>query len=191
MTTTRTLPADHTPSVRAVTDRDKALADVFTTALEGGIGYWSTCSRYLWSTDGTLDGQARDFIAVIHDSHRRGRPATTSSTARSIVRGLRLAHARGNWATYHARALADLTFGKYDDMRLRRRHGRPRRAVRAVRGAALQLARGGLRAWGSGALQALAGVHTTRGLSSNLPRPTFTQELPASASHDSPTERVM
>ena len=112
--TTKTLPADHTPSVRAVTDQDKALADVFTTALEGGIGYWSVCSRYLWSIDGTLDGQARDFIAVIQDTEDDDREYVIDRGV--IARGIREAKKRGNWAEYHARALNDLTFGKWDDL---------------------------------------------------------------------------
>jgi hypothetical protein len=112
--TNGTLPLDHTPSERVVTERDQALADVFTTALEGGIGYWSQCSRYRWSIGENHDS-ARDFIAVIHDTEDEDHP--TYVVDRSvIVRGLRLAHARGNWADYHARALRDLTFGKWDDL---------------------------------------------------------------------------
>lgn len=52
----------------ALTDsRKQFLADIFTTALEGGIGYWSRCSDYHWSnSDGSsdLDG----FYADITDS---------------------------------------------------------------------------------------------------------------------------
>ena len=33
-----------------------------------------------------------------------------------IARGIRAAHARGGWNDYQARALRDLTFGKYDDV---------------------------------------------------------------------------
>jgi hypothetical protein len=118
---TTTLSADHTPSVRAVTDQDKAYADVFTTALEGGIGYWSVCTRYLWSVDGTLDGQARDFIAVIVETGgedaKDGDGSPEYVIDRSVIaRGIREAKKRGNWATYHARALNDLTFGKWDDL---------------------------------------------------------------------------
>ena len=29
---------------------DQLMLDLFTTALEGGIGYWSTCSAYHWAT---------------------------------------------------------------------------------------------------------------------------------------------
>jgi hypothetical protein len=47
-------------------DRKQFLADIFTTALEGGISYWSSCSTYHWSKgDGSsdLDG----FYAAITD----------------------------------------------------------------------------------------------------------------------------
>jgi len=30
------------------TDREQFLDDVITTAIEGGIGYWSVCSAYEW-----------------------------------------------------------------------------------------------------------------------------------------------
>ncbi|MDF3284998.1 hypothetical protein [Gordonia sp. N1V] len=30
--------------------RTEFLTNIFTTALEGGIGYWSQCSAYQWST---------------------------------------------------------------------------------------------------------------------------------------------
>jgi hypothetical protein len=58
----------HTPTRLATTAREQALNDLFTTALEGGIGYWSTCSVYRWSVD--VDGrqeQAIDFVAVVQD----------------------------------------------------------------------------------------------------------------------------
>jgi hypothetical protein len=34
-----------------VSTRDQLLLDVFTTALEGGIGYWSGAMTYRWSTE--------------------------------------------------------------------------------------------------------------------------------------------
>jgi hypothetical protein len=46
---------------------DQLLLDLFTTALEGGINYWSTCSRYRWmNADGTENHQG--FEAIIHDT---------------------------------------------------------------------------------------------------------------------------
>lgn len=121
MTTTRTLAADHTPSVRACTDRDLALNGVFTTALEGGIGYWSACSRYKWGVTDPADPtgkrlvEALDFIAVIEETEDDDAP--TYVIDRSVIaRGIREAKKRGGWAEYHARALNDLTFGKWDDL---------------------------------------------------------------------------
>jgi hypothetical protein len=110
-----TLAPDHTPVERCASKRDEMLGDVFTTALEGGIGYWSACSRYKWSVDGTLEGQARDFIAVVEDTEDDHGTQYVIDRA-CITRGLRLAHERGNWADYHARALRDLTFGNWDDL---------------------------------------------------------------------------
>jgi hypothetical protein len=113
MTTIATLPADHAPVVKVESDRDKMLADLFTTALEGGIGYWSRCSRYVWSVDGTLDGQAKDFIAVIEDEDE----VEYVIDRAVIVKGLDRAYSRramGN-DDYHAQALKALYFGRYDD----------------------------------------------------------------------------
>lgn len=45
---------------------DQLLLDVFTTALEGGIGYWSECTRYHWLNGDTPDVQG--FHAHIHDT---------------------------------------------------------------------------------------------------------------------------
>jgi hypothetical protein len=117
MSATKTpTPVDHTPVVRAETARDKALADIFVTALEGGIGYWSSCSRYIWSVDGTLDGQAKDFIAVVQDVEDDEGTEYVIDRA-CIVRGLDRAYTRramGN-SDYHAKAIKALYFGKYDD----------------------------------------------------------------------------
>jgi hypothetical protein len=114
-----TLSPDHTPAVRCVTDEDKAYADVFTTALEGGIGYWSACSRYKWSVDGTLDGQALDFIAVVQDVEDDEAP--TYVIDREVIRrGISALYvylrSLGDEANrYHQRAARDLSLGHYDD----------------------------------------------------------------------------
>lgn len=47
------------------TGRDQLYLDLFTTALEGGIGYWSVCSAYHWSNQGTDD--FKGFYAVVKD----------------------------------------------------------------------------------------------------------------------------
>lgn len=47
---------------------DELLHGLFTTALEGGIGYWSTCSEYHWSKgDGLGDDDYEGFYAIIED----------------------------------------------------------------------------------------------------------------------------
>ena len=111
---TSPLSPEHVPATRVASERDQALADVFTTALEGGIGYWSQCSRYLWSVDGTLDGQARDFIAVITETEDEDEPVHIIDRT-VIARGIRKAYEHGNWNTYHATALRNLNFGKWDE----------------------------------------------------------------------------
>jgi hypothetical protein len=112
-TRTATLAADHTPVVRCESDRDKMLADLFTTAMEGGIGYWSQCSRYKWSVDGTLDGQAKDFIAVIEDEDGEEYVIDRAVIAEGLVR----AYTRRGMGQfdYHAVALKALYFGKVDE----------------------------------------------------------------------------
>lgn len=35
--------------------RDQLFLDLFTTAMEGGIGYWSSCSTYHWEKPGGGD----------------------------------------------------------------------------------------------------------------------------------------
>ena len=51
--------------------RDQLLFDIFTTALEGGIGYWSQASAYHWqSTDdaGSYNGDdVQGFYAVVRE----------------------------------------------------------------------------------------------------------------------------
>jgi hypothetical protein len=71
--------------------RDELLADLFTTALEGGIGYWSSCSEYHWSTDGQAD--LRGFFAVVTDStvEVEDDPPTHRIDRDTIVKGYGLA----------------------------------------------------------------------------------------------------
>lgn len=65
-----------------VTPSDKALQDVFHTALEGGISYWSTCSAY------KHEGLApSEVYAVIHDSEDEDKEYRV--TIETIREGLR------------------------------------------------------------------------------------------------------
>lgn len=38
-----------------ITPRDEFLRDIAITAVEGGIGYWASCTRYRWSNTNDLD----------------------------------------------------------------------------------------------------------------------------------------
>jgi hypothetical protein len=53
-------------------ERLEFLGDVITTALEGGIGYWSQCSQYQYLYDGELKACVGDLVgaeprAVVHE----------------------------------------------------------------------------------------------------------------------------
>ena len=109
------LTPSHVPTVPATTDRDRALNGVFTTALEGGIGYWSAAERYYWSTDGGTT-EARDFIAVVRDTesddhvaHVIDRDVITLGISRLY------GHMRDFPDSYHHRAVNALHFGKWED----------------------------------------------------------------------------
>ncbi|GAB89078.1 hypothetical protein [Gordonia rhizosphera] len=80
------------------------LADVFTCAPEGGIGYWSRCSHYQWTSDQraviadldevehtiTLDTIARGITAIIGgdtalaEGHRRRIAAASPGDATGL-----------------------------------------------------------------------------------------------------------
>jgi hypothetical protein len=113
---TATLAPDHVPTTLVETERDQALLDVFTTALEGGIGYWSVCSRYRWwvGPDADLDKQAKDFIAVIEETEA-DEPTTHVIDRTVIARGIRRAHDHG-YSGYHGAALRMLQFGRYEEL---------------------------------------------------------------------------
>lgn len=67
-------------------DRKQFLHDIFVTALEGGIGYWSQASKYRWSV---CDGHTEDldnFVAVIHDTEDNRKKYTVDRAV--IQRGL-------------------------------------------------------------------------------------------------------
>lgn len=110
-----------TSTAPKLTKRDHALNDLFTTALEGGIGYWSECSRYQWS-----DGEGnpiREFQAVIHDTVDE---AEDGSYPRYVIdrlviqRGMNRLYRHlirlGDEANrYHKKACADYAYGKWDD----------------------------------------------------------------------------
>ena len=92
-TDTDTVPVTFT--VRARVSK-KTLWEVFVTALEGGIGYWSVCTKYRWALpDGSedLDG----FHAVIEETESgEDRPPVHRIDAKVILRGLQRLAAPGD-----------------------------------------------------------------------------------------------
>ena len=47
---------------------DQLLLDIFTTALEGGINYWSSCDSYKWAWASALDHYADGRL--VHEDHK-------------------------------------------------------------------------------------------------------------------------
>lgn len=46
---------------------DKDIVDIFTTALEGGIGYWAVCDEYKWQY--LYEDWNNDIVKPIDDDH--------------------------------------------------------------------------------------------------------------------------
>lgn len=66
----------------------QALFNVFVTALEGGINYWSECSEYRpWKEDGKTENLDR-FYAIIKDLEDEKQPIYLIN-AKIIKRGMR------------------------------------------------------------------------------------------------------
>ena len=59
--------------------RTAFLTDVYTCALEGGIGYWATCTSYRWSNDPRATIEAGNPHVITLDTMARG--------VNAIVRG--------------------------------------------------------------------------------------------------------
>ena len=75
---------------------DQLLLDIFTTALEGGIGYWSSCQEYHWSNDamgkrlGNIEADHKGFYALIAEED--GDEQIPHTIDRSVIaKGYRLA----------------------------------------------------------------------------------------------------
>jgi hypothetical protein len=116
------------------TERDSAYLSIFITALEGGIGYWSACSRYHWTTatkeQNPLDHEdVLGFYATIHD--REGEwfdellDEVTKDEDQRSVRIDRAVIARGVGKfikkdyrpdSYFGRAKVALQWSKWDDL---------------------------------------------------------------------------
>ena len=46
---------------------DKDIVEIFTTALEGGIGYWAVCDEYKWQY--LYEDWSNDIVKPIDDDH--------------------------------------------------------------------------------------------------------------------------
>lgn len=81
--------SEGTPMTASATStaRGQVLHDVFVTALEGGIGYWSQCFTYHWENGGGLDDLDLDgFYADIVDTEDGNKPYRIDRSV--IERGL-------------------------------------------------------------------------------------------------------
>jgi hypothetical protein len=103
------------------TPREQALLDLFTTGLEGGIGYWSAASEYRYSdTDGN---ETMDFRAVIHEMDEDEDGYSDEALVvdkHTIRRGMQRLYRHmidlGDEASrYQMQACRDFTFGRWDD----------------------------------------------------------------------------
>jgi hypothetical protein len=112
---------DRTPTQPATTRRERAINDLFTCAMEGGVGYWSTCSVYHWSVE--VDGrrvEAKDFVAVIQDVEDEDGPEYVIDY-HVVRRGANRLYKHlldlGDEANrYHLQAMRDLARGDWDSL---------------------------------------------------------------------------
>jgi hypothetical protein len=109
-----------TTTTLATTPREKAIADIFCTALEGGIGYWSRCSEYRWSDGTPAMNQINEFRAVVQDAEDDEAP-TYVIDKDVIRRGTQRLYKHlidlGDAASrYHLKAMRDFNAGKWDDL---------------------------------------------------------------------------
>ena len=119
----QTLSPEHVPTTPCASQRDEYLNMVFSTALEGGIGYWSQCTKYRWKVAGSDGTEARDFIAVITEvgdgdldvEHVIDRGVISRGITRFYehMRGL---SQEGTANSYQWRAAKDLHFGRWDEV---------------------------------------------------------------------------
>jgi len=116
MTTTITRP-----TTLATTPREQALNDMFTTALEGGIGYWSVCSVYFWGVEvAGRHESAIDFIAIIEDvededgtEYRIDKDVIRIGTQRLYKHLINLGDEANR---YHLAAMRDFNRGNWEDL---------------------------------------------------------------------------
>lgn len=106
----------------ATSPREQMLNDLFTTGMEGGVGYWSQCSVYQWS-DRTIEmNQINEFVAIITDIEDEDEPeyridaeVIRTGIARFYEHMRRLSQ-EGTANRYQWQAAKDMHHGKYDDL---------------------------------------------------------------------------
>ena len=101
------------------TEQDQMYADIFTTAIEGGVNYWASVLSYKW----TLPNSEQDLVgfrAVVIDQEEDGAEPQTIDRA-VIVRGVREMSAMkfnpGSQAARCSKNCTALSFGRnLDDL---------------------------------------------------------------------------
>lgn len=79
---------------KQVTARDQLFFDLFVTALEGGIGYWSQCSAYHWTNDDGATYDLDGYRAMVIETEDEATPEYIIDRA-VIAKGFGLA--TGEW----------------------------------------------------------------------------------------------
>lgn len=100
-----------------ITERDRVYFDLFITALEGGIGYWSECSAYHWTYDDEEGDDILGFFARIEDMEDGQKYKITRATIAAGVGKAYEAVKSGRMQNkYHRRAIKDLKHGDFEDL---------------------------------------------------------------------------
>lgn len=87
--------------------RDQLLIDMFTTALEGGINYWSACIDYHWQNDDGEEDYA-GFRATIIDECDDDREYVIDRAV--IIKGFKLAATKEVRDSVYCYALTDSAY---------------------------------------------------------------------------------
>lgn len=101
---------------KTITERDQAYFGIFVTALEGGINYWATCSRYVWTQESGHEDPL-GFHATICDSED---PSEQYEVNRSVIatgvkRFIKHAKEKG-FGEYFMAAARDLDWARWDNL---------------------------------------------------------------------------
>lgn len=98
---------------------NQMLFDVFVTALEGGIGYWSQASVYHWSKGAVVEDDVpreiedlEGFFAVIHDVEDDDKEYRVDRDV--IKKGIAWLKKNPLGSSYHRVAVLDLASGNED-----------------------------------------------------------------------------